>query len=87
MSAVAVYTMEEVAQRLHKSRRWLQDFVRNHPFYRLAGRTKLFTEGDIARLVEALPCPSGSNPQEKAARRIGTSGAPSSESLLTEARY
>jgi hypothetical protein len=78
--------MDEVAQRLHKSRRWLQDFVRDHPFYRLAGRTKLFTEGDIARLVEALPCPSSSSRRAKAARRTGMSEARTLESLLTEAR-
>jgi len=29
------------ANGLHKSRRWLQDFIQKHPYYRLAGRTKL----------------------------------------------
>ena len=51
MSAVAVYTMEEVAQRLHKSGRWLQDFVRNHPFYRLAGRTKAIQNNNCYEFV------------------------------------
>jgi len=78
--------MDEVAKRLHKSRRWLQDFIRVHPYYRLAGRTKLFTENDIICLIKALPYPSSSNRPAKADRRIGTSAARSSESLLIEAR-
>lgn len=45
-----VYTMDEVAQRLHKSRRWLQEFLRGKSFGRFAGRTRLFTESDIAQL-------------------------------------
>jgi hypothetical protein len=77
-----LYTIEEVAGRLRKSRRWLQDFLRSTPrdhngigFYHLAGRTKLFTEGDIARIVECLPCPSNSFEGQEA--RTGISAAPS----------
>ena len=81
-----VYTMDDVAERLHKSRRWLQDFIQEYPFYRLAGRTKLFTEGDIARLIEALPCPGSSSRPAKAKRRTGTSAESTSESLWTAAR-
>ena len=40
-----LYTMDEVAERLHKSRRWLQDFVRGMSIGRMAGRTRLFTVG------------------------------------------
>ena len=61
------YTMEEVAERLHISRRALQDLLaklgRDNPgvqFYRLAGRRKLFTPSDFKRLLEALPCRSNS---------------------------
>jgi hypothetical protein len=65
--------MNEVAARLRKSRRWLDDYLKSHPYYRLAGRTKVFTEGDISRLIEALPCPSGSKRRAKVSRRTGGS--------------
>jgi hypothetical protein len=45
-----VYNMDGAAERLHKSRRWLQDWLRDHPadergvpFYSPLGRTKTFT--------------------------------------------
>jgi hypothetical protein len=50
-SCAAVYNMEEAAEWLHKSRRWLQDWLRDHPadslgkpFYAQLGRTKVFTD-------------------------------------------
>lgn len=59
-----VLIIRDVAKRLHKSERWLRDWLSRHPqdvhgrpFYRLAGRTKLFTSADVARILEALPCP------------------------------
>jgi hypothetical protein len=52
--SLTVYTMDEVGQRLHKSRRWLQDFIRINPYYRMAGRTKLFTVTDLFRLCARL---------------------------------
>src|SRR5262249_14103044 len=55
-----VYTLDEVAQHLHKSRRWLQDWLRAHPadrsgkpFYAPLGRTKTFDDSDIARIRAA----------------------------------
>ena len=57
-------TMVQCAERLHVSRRTLQDLIREYPFYRLAGRRKLFTEDDFHRLLEALPCPSNTSNQE-----------------------
>jgi excisionase family DNA binding protein len=80
-----LFTIEEVAARFRVSRRTLQAHIRRFPFYRLLGRRKLFTEADIARLYEALPCPSPSNRRAKAARRSTASGAPTSASMLTEA--
>jgi hypothetical protein len=75
--------MDQVAERLHKSRRWLQDFLRGRDIGRLAGRTKLFTDADILRLIEALPCPSSSS--RRASRRTGRSAARISGGTLTEA--
>src|SRR6266851_8698686 len=80
-----VYTLDDVAERLHKSRRWLQDFVRGRPIGRLAGRTRLFTEADVLTLIEALPCPSSSSSRAKARARISRSEGRTSDGTLTEA--
>src|SRR4051812_45184364 len=80
----AFYTIDEVAQRFRVSRRTMQDLVRLYPFYRLAGRRKLFSEADIGKLYEALPCPSKSSAGTEAL--TGTSGAPSEASLWTRAQ-
>ena len=56
--APCLLRIEDVASRLHKSPRWMQDFLRQNPFGRMAGRTRLFTEADVAAIIEALPCPS-----------------------------
>ena len=76
--------MEEVAELFRVSRRTLQAHLRHHPYYRTLGRRKLFTEMDIARLYEALPCPSNS-PADTAVL-TGTSAAPSVASLWTRAQ-
>jgi hypothetical protein len=82
--AAALLTLPEVAGRLHKSVRWLQGWLKDHPFGRMAGRTRLFTEGDVAAIIEALPCPSSSS--SVTAPRSGTSAAPSEDSLWTQAQ-
>lgn len=51
----AIFTMEEAAEYLRISRRQLQEIIKDRPFYRHAGRRKLFTDADLARLIEALP--------------------------------
>lgn len=81
---VQFYSMDQVAERLHKSRRWLQDYLKEHPHYRLAGRTKLFTEEHIAALYEALPCPSSSSRPVKASPRSIAFGEPTSVATWTE---
>src|SRR5215475_14649668 len=78
-----LFTLEEVAERFRVSRRTLQDYIRRHPYYRTLGRRKLFTEADITRLYEAMPCPSNST--ENAEAPTGTSAAPSEASLWTRA--
>lgn len=55
MSAVTLRTDAEVAVDLHKSRRWVREFVRARGLpHSLAGRTMLFEPADIARIREAL---------------------------------
>jgi len=51
----AIYKVAEVAAKLGKSKRWLEDFLRQNPCGRRAGRTRLFTDEDLARLVAMLP--------------------------------
>ena len=80
-----LYTIEEVAARFRVSRRTLQGHIRNYPYYRLLGRRKLFTEADIAKLYESLPCPSSSSRHARANRRIGLSEGRTSAPTLIEA--
>src|SRR5215468_1947234 len=63
-------TLEEAAAYFRVSRRFFQDFLSNHPFYRVMGRRKLFFPDDIRRLTEALkrPCHSSSSRRGKANR-------------------
>src|SRR5215831_4847341 len=89
---IELLTIEDVSERLHKSPRWLHDFLRHNPsdrrgrpFYRCAGRTKLFTEADILRILEALPCPSNSFRRAKGKARTIGSAAPTRDYTLTEA--
>jgi hypothetical protein len=85
-------TLSEAARDLHKSRRWLQDFLsrnpvdsESRPFYRLAGRTKLIDEDAFHRIYEALPCPSNSLPRAPAAPRTSRSEEPTCASTWIEA--
>jgi len=55
-----LYRMEDVAKMLGKSKRWLQDFLRGRPIGRMAGRTRLFTQADLNRVIALLPEASGS---------------------------
>jgi hypothetical protein len=50
-------TLPEVAAHFHKGRRWMREFLKDHPYYRLAGRTMLFGETDIAKLWDAMERP------------------------------
>lgn len=83
-------TMAEVAGRLGKSLRWLQQFVSGRPFGRMAGRTRLFTEDDFRALVDAMPrpqeapCRSPSSRRAKAAHRTGGFVAPISDDTWTD---
>jgi hypothetical protein len=64
LSEAVAFNIDIAAERLGVKRRWLQDWLRGHPhdkygkaFYRLAGKTKLFTAGDLDRILESLPQP------------------------------
>ena len=62
MSPVKYYTDGEVAARIHRSKRWLSDWLRDNPvdpktgepLYALASRTKLFTAEHIVLIVDAI---------------------------------
>jgi hypothetical protein len=81
---IATFSEEEVAAQLKfKSLRAFRDFLKTRPFYRLAGRSKVFTAADIAKLYEAMPCPSSSSADT--GPTTGMSVVPSQASLLTKA--
>jgi hypothetical protein len=50
-------TLKEVCDRLHKGRGWMDAFLKIHPYYRKAGRTKLFSEEHIVQLWDAMERP------------------------------
>lgn len=86
MTRLNLRTLDEAAAEFRVSRRFFQDFIRKNPFYRVLGRRKLFSDDDMRRLFELLPCPSNSARRAPAKRRIGKSEAPTSESTLNELR-
>src|SRR5438309_8005690 len=90
--------LEEVAERLCVTRRWLLEWLWKHPcdangtpYYRSAGRTKLFTEIDYSRIAAALPspeaprCPSSSSRRAPATRTGRYVAATSTLNDYTEA--
>jgi hypothetical protein len=78
--APTLYNMDQVAERLGTSKRWLQGFVSGRPFGRMAGRSRVFTESDIAQIIEALPAPPCSSSRVPLKARVGRSGKQASES-------
>jgi len=77
-------TLDEAAAELHKSKRWLQDWLAKNPmdavgrpFSSKLGRTRLFQDSDLSRILEATrdtPCPSKSSRRAPAKRRTIQSG-------------
>jgi len=97
MNDAAAYTMDEAAQRVPCSRRWLQQFLAENPadkagvpFYYPIGNRKKFTDADIDRIRnfnrEIARCQLSSFRREKASRRTTMAAAPTSVSLLTAAQ-
>jgi hypothetical protein len=67
---ISFYSMDEAAEKLGHSRRWLQGWLRDHPtsksgmpYHAQAGRTKLLTDENIRWIAEAL--------KEQAVERFG----------------
>jgi hypothetical protein len=87
-------TLDEVAKRLHRSRRWLQDFLRtldngSGRYWKQAGVKKLFSEEHFAALFKALPneatsCPSSSSRPAKARHRSIAFEEPTSGDTWTD---
>ena len=82
-----LYTLAEAASSIHKSARWLRSWLRGRGgIGKLAGRTRLFTEADVLRIIGELePCPSNCSRPKRAGRRTSTSAADALRSPLTEA--
>lgn len=49
-----VYSLNEAAEKLHMSRRALQDTIRRLPYYAKNGRVYLFSEDDITKIWEGM---------------------------------
>ncbi len=84
-------TVNEVAEALRKTPRWLREWLRAHPadpdgepYYTPVGRNKIFHETDIARIELALrgemKCRSNSGRRAPAKRRTTKYEGPTSES-------
>jgi hypothetical protein len=89
-------TLEQVAEELHTTPRWLREWLRTHsvdqhgePFYTPVGRDKIFRQTDLDRieltLREEVKCRSHSGRRGKAKRRISKSEASTSDALLKRA--
>lgn len=91
-------TLAEAASRLRKSKRWLQDWLAQNPvdaagrpFCSRLGRSRLFRESDIDRILDATaasnqPCRSSSTRPAPVKRRTGRSVDPICGSAWTEAQ-
>jgi hypothetical protein len=82
--------MAEVAATLRKSVRWLQIHLRDHPYGRIVGRSRLFTDDDLSALIASFPAetPRKYRPSRGTARAVPqmiSSGERTSGSEWTEA--
>jgi hypothetical protein len=82
----AIFTLDESAAQLLVSRRWLQHFLRGRPYGRMAGRKRLFTESNIAKLIEGLPCPLSLSRPVKVNRPTGRYAEHTSSTTLIALR-
>ena len=88
-----VLTLDEVASIVHKSRRWLREWLRDNPrdvydrpLFGKAGRTMLFTQEHIQRIVELLSTPGPPvRPERKYRRRPSPYASKDEEQLWVRA--
>src|SRR6266702_5686271 len=96
LSQSDLLTLGDLADRLHKSPRWLSRWLRKNPtdpngelFYTPIGRTKIFSEKDFERICAALReeerCRLNLSRRVGGRRRTGPVAGPTSASTLTEA--
>lgn len=74
--------MTEAARCIRVSRRALQSIIQRYPLYYMNGNRKLFTEGDLVALTEAMRC---SNSSKGTTVPTGISVALSGDKALTKA--
>jgi hypothetical protein len=92
-AAGAVYTMDEAAKRLRMSRRWLQNWLRDHPldergrpFYSLLGNKKTFDDDDLYRIRETAREELRRRLQPRGRRRQMVPPTKTSSEILDEVR-
>jgi hypothetical protein len=84
---------DEAAAELHKTKRWLREWLRRHPqdatgepYFTPVGRNKIFHQNDIRRIEQALRdearCPSNSDRRGKVKRPTSKSEAHISDAEL-----
>lgn len=86
MAQVAPMTLDNAAEALGCSRRWLQGWLSDHPDhgYRI-GRVWRFMPDDIVSMREAMRCRSSSPARGKTQMVLGTSGGLSGDDALKKA--
>jgi hypothetical protein len=93
------FDLSQAAEMLGVNRRWLLEWLWKHPcdsngtpYYRKAGRTKLFRESEVARIYAALPvaeaprCPSPSSRRDHPTRTMRSAAATSTSNAYIRVR-
>jgi transcriptional regulator with XRE-family HTH domain len=80
-------TINEVAERLHVSRRWLEGFLRGKDIGKIAGRRRIFSAAEVQAIYWSLPkCQSSLCPRERGSLQTGAFEELTSASKLTKLR-
>lgn len=81
-----LHTMAEVAEKVHKSVRWLQEHLRDHPHGRFVGRSRLFTDDDVDGLVNSFNADALLTIRQKPAKVVEDSDYDAAMALLEDLR-